>query len=94
MSKITELASGQLNGTAVIVIELVEAPRVSRRTAAKHRDTGTAKLVAHRGRRYAQLRTDLAQSEPETWGRRSSERCETATRRFAEFDPLLSGLGI
>jgi hypothetical protein len=31
-------------------------------TAAAHGDTGRAKLMAHRGRRDAQLGTDLAQS--------------------------------
>jgi hypothetical protein len=35
--------------------------RVSRSPAATHGDAGTAKLMAHRGRRDVQLRTDLAQ---------------------------------
>ena len=34
---------------------------MSRSTAATHGDAGTAKLIAHRGRRDAQLGTDLAQ---------------------------------
>jgi hypothetical protein len=34
---------------------------MSRRTAPTHGDAGTAKLVAHRGRRDAQLRTDVPQ---------------------------------
>jgi hypothetical protein len=34
---------------------------MSRRSAATHGDAGTAKLLAHRGRRDAQLGTDLAQ---------------------------------
>jgi hypothetical protein len=36
--------------------------RVSGRTAVTHGDAGLAKLIAHRGRREAQLGTDLAQS--------------------------------
>ena len=35
---------------------------MSRRTAATHLDAGTAKLMAHRGRRDAQLGTDLPHS--------------------------------
>jgi hypothetical protein len=35
---------------------------VCRRTAATHGDAGPAKLMAHRGRRDAQLSTDLAQT--------------------------------
>ena len=35
---------------------------MSGRTAATHRDAGSAKLLAHRVRRDPQLRTDLAQS--------------------------------
>ena len=41
--------------------DLLCGGRESGRTTATHRDTGRAKLIAHRGRRDAQLRTDLAQ---------------------------------
>jgi len=41
--------------------DLLCGGRESGRTTATHRDTGRAKLIAHRGRRDAQLRTDLPQ---------------------------------
>jgi hypothetical protein len=46
--------------------------------AATHSDAGAAKLLAHRGRREAQLRTDLAPVQP--WAYKSAVRLtSTAT---------------
>jgi hypothetical protein len=42
--------------------DLLRGSRMSGSTAPTHGDAGTAKLLAHSGRRDAQLRTDLAQS--------------------------------